>query len=163
MSVHSPHICLALKLTYSLDEQDKSKFNDLHDSISACDEILGSVELNLTQFQNDLGAVSAEIETLQARSTALGLRLDNRRAVEAALGPIVEEITISPFVVKKISEGAIDDAWIVALGEVEKRSKTIESKTKELGDVKGLVDLKPLLEQLISMVSLPCKLLLPSY
>ena len=107
----------------------------------------------MTQFQNDLGAVSAEIETLQARSTALSLRLDNRRAVEAALGPIVEEITISPFVVEKISEGAIDDAWIVALGEVEKRSKTIESKTKELGDVKGLVDLKPLLEQLIAMVS----------
>lgn len=106
----------------------------------------------MTRFQNDLGAVSAEIETLQARSTALGLRLENRRAVEAALGPIVEEITISPYVVKKISEGAIDEQWIVALNEVEKRSKTIEGKSKELGDVKGLVDLKPLLEQLIAMV-----------
>ena len=152
MSVHSPYICLALKLTDHPDEQDKSKFNNLHDSIRACDEILGSVELSLTQFQNDLGAVSAEIETLQARSTALGLRLENRRAVEAALGPIVEEITISPYVVKKISEGAIDEQWIVALNEVEKRSKTIEGKSKELGDVKGLVDLKPLLEQLIAMV-----------
>ena len=64
----------------------------------------------------------------------------------------MEEITISPYVVKKISEDAIDEQWIVALNEVEKRSKTIEGKSKELGDVKGLVDLKPLLEQLIAMV-----------
>lgn len=135
------------------DEKDKTKFEDLHRSIRACDDILNSVELNLTNFQNDLGAVSAEIETLQARSTALSLRLENRKVVEKGLGPIVEEITVSPAVVKKISEGAIDEAWVVALNEVEKRSKALDAKSKELRNIKGIADLKPLLDQLVNTVS----------
>ena len=113
----------------------------------------------MTQFQNDLGAVSAEIETLQARSTALSLRLANRKAVEAKLGPIVEEITISPSVVKTIAEGPIDDAWIAALDVVEKRSKSVNAKTEELGNVKAALDLKPLLEQLVAAVSFYCPVL----
>ena len=96
----------------AVDERDKVKFEDLHRSIRACDDVLNSVEINLTKFQNDLGAVSAEIETLQARSTALSIRLENRKVVEKGLGPIVEEITISPAVVRKISEGMIDEAWV---------------------------------------------------
>ncbi len=111
------------------------------------------MEANLTQFQYDLGAVSAEIETLQARSTALNIRLENRKAVETALGPVVEEITISPMVVRKISEGPMDESWIAALAEVDKRSKAIDGKASELQDVKGLHDLKPLLEQLVAIVS----------
>lgn len=135
------------------DEKDQTKFEDLHRSIRACDDILNSVELNLTKFQNDLGAVSAEIETLQARSTALSLRLENRKVVEKGLGPIVEGITVSPAVVKKISEGAIDEAWVVALNEVEKRSKALDAKSKELQNIKGIADLKPLLAQLVNIVS----------
>src|SRR5438270_2575303 len=96
----------------SIDEMDKAKFEDLHRSIRACDDVLNSVEINLTKFQNDLGAVSAEIETLQARSAALNVRLENRKVIEKGLGPVVEEITVSPSVVKKISEGAIDEAWV---------------------------------------------------
>jgi hypothetical protein len=96
--------------------------------------------------------VSAEIETLQARSTALSLRLENRKIVEKGLGPVVEEITISPAVIKKISEGNIDEAWVAALAEVEKRSKSLDAKAKELRKFKGIADLKPLLEQLVNKV-----------
>lgn len=131
---------------------DTNKFEDLHKSILACDGILNSVEINLTNFQNDLAAVSAEIETLQARSTALGVRLENRKQVESAIAPVVEEISISPAVVKKIVEGTIDEAWVRALAEVEKRSRAMELKAKEFGNVKGLLDLKPLLENLVSKV-----------
>src|SRR5436190_3832168 len=67
------------------DERDRAHFEDLHRSIRACDDVLSSVEINLTNFQNDLGIVSAEIETLQARSTALSIRLENRKAVERGL------------------------------------------------------------------------------
>lgn len=131
-------------------QRDKKKFEDLHRSIRACDDVLNSVELNLTSFQNDLAAVSAEIETLQARSTALGVRLENRKVVEHGLGPIVEEISVSPAVVKKIVDGAIDEAWVRALAEVEKRSKAMDAKSKELRNIKGINDLKPLLENLIA-------------
>ncbi|KAG9231395.1 Sac2 family-domain-containing protein [Amylocarpus encephaloides] len=130
-------------------KNDKEKFEDLHQSIRACDDVLNTVELNLASFQNDLAAVSTEIETLQARSTALSVRLENRKIVENGLGPVVEEISVSPAVVKKIVEGAIDEAWVRALAEVEKRSKAMEVKSKEQRNIKGISDLKPLLENLI--------------
>jgi hypothetical protein len=110
------------------------------------------VEINLTSFQDDLAAVSAEIETLQARSTALSIRLENRKAVENGLGPIVEEISLSPAVVRKVVEGAIDEAWVRALAEVEKRSKAMDAKSQESRKIKGINDLKPLLENLINKV-----------
>ena len=135
-----------------LDRKDKEKFEDLHRSIRACDEVLNSVEMNLTSFQNDLAAVSTEIETLQARSSALSVRLENRKFVEQGLGPIVEEISVSPAVVKKIVDGPIDEAWVKALADVEKRSKAVDTKSKELRNVKGVNDLRPLLENLIAKV-----------
>lgn len=148
----SPLNTYELFLKLILDERDKEKFEDLHRSIRACDEVLNSVEINLTSFQNDLAAVSAEIETLQARSTALSVRLENRKLVEHGLGPIVEEISVSPAVVKKIVDGVIDEAWVRALAEVEKRSKAMDSKSKELRNIKGTNDLRPLLENLIAKV-----------
>ena len=135
------------------DEKDKEKFEDLHRSIFACDDILNSVEINLASFRNDLAAVSAEIETLQARSTALSVRLENRKLVESGLGPVVEEISLSPTVVRKIVDGPIDEAWVRALAEVDKRAKAMNTKAKESRDIKGISDLKPLLENLIHKVS----------
>ena len=134
-------------------ERSKAKFEDLHQSIRACDDVLDSVEINLTSFQNDLEVVSAEIETLQARSTALNIRLENRKVVERGLGPIVEEISVSPAVVKKIVEGTIDEAWVRALAEVEKRSKAMDLKSQENRNIKGIDDLRPLLQSLIDKVS----------
>jgi vacuolar protein sorting-associated protein 52 len=149
-----------------LDQNGKEKFEDLHRSIRACDDVLDSVEINLTSFRNDLAAVSAEIETLQARSTALSVRLENRKLVEHGLGPMVEEISVSPAVIKKIVDGTIDEAWVRALGEVEKRSKAMDAKSKELRTIKGIDDLKPLLENLIAKVGFfiysLCSVLIPS-
>lgn len=137
-------------LTSSPDEQEKTKYEGLHRSIRACDEVLSSVETNLTSFRNDLATVSADIESLQARSTALNVRLENRRAVEKGLGPVVEDISVSPVVVSKIVEGHIDDAWVKALAEVDKRA-TAHKKNAASGaaDSKGLQDLGPLLEKLV--------------
>lgn len=135
-----------------VDEKDKEKFDDLHKSIFACDDILNSVEINLASFRNDLAVVSAEIETLQARSTALSVRLENRKLVESGLGPVVEEISLSPMVLRKIVDGPIDEAWVRALAEVDKRAKALNSKDKEIRDIKGISDLKPLLENLIHKV-----------
>ncbi|KAI9732841.1 MAG: hypothetical protein M1834_003779 [Cirrosporium novae-zelandiae] len=129
-------------------ENQKDKFDDLHRSILACDDVLKTVETSLKSFQNDLGAVSAEIETLQTRSARLNERLNNRKAVEKILGPAVEEISISPGIVKKISEGAVDPAWILALQEVEKRMKTAESKTRDQKNIKAMEDFVPLLDDL---------------
>ena len=132
-------------------EREKAKFEELHRSIRACDDILSSVESNLTSFRNDLAAVSADIESLQARSTALNVRLENRRAVEKSLGPIVEELSVSPMVVSKISEGHIDETWVKILAEVDKRA-TAQKKNPQQPQSKALVDVGPLLEKLVLKV-----------
>lgn len=136
------------------DKQEKGKFEDLHRSIRACDDVLASVETNLTSFRNDLAAVSADIETLQARSTALNVRLENRKAVEKALGPVVEELSVSPVVVSKISEGHVDDQWVQALKEVDKRATAYRNSSTQTQN-KAWADLGPLLEKLTQKVHLP--------
>ncbi|KAK3318350.1 Sac2 family-domain-containing protein [Apodospora peruviana] len=128
-------------------ERDKAKFEDLHRSIRACDDILSSVESNLTSFRNDLAAVSADIESLQARSTAMNVRLENRKAVERGLGPVVEELSVSPLVVSKISEGHIDEGWVKVLAEVDRRAMA-HKKTSNHVQCKALADVGPLLEKL---------------
>lgn len=110
------------------------------------------METYLTNFQSDLGAVSAEIETLQSRSAALNTQLENRKVVEKLLGPAVEEIGLSPVVVRKISEGPIDEGFLKAIAELEKRSKTINAKTKEQDTMKALEDIKPILDDLTNKV-----------
>ncbi|MCJ1402100.1 hypothetical protein MMC11_005319 [Xylographa trunciseda] len=129
-------------------DKEKDKLEDLHRSIGACDDVLRSVEISLTSFQKDLGHVSAEIETLQNRSSALNTRLENRKVVEKLLGPAVEEISISPTIVKVISEGPIDENWLKALAELEKRSRMIENKVKGSETIKAITDVKPLLDNL---------------
>ncbi|KAF2010425.1 Sac2 family protein [Aaosphaeria arxii CBS 175.79] len=129
-------------------DKEKDKFLDLHQSIVACDEVLKSVETYLTNFQSDLGAVSAEIESLQNRSIALNTKLENRKVVEKLLGPAVEDISISPAVVRKIAEGPIDEAFVRALSELSARSKTIAFKSKDQPDWKALADIQPLINDL---------------
>ncbi|KAL7627372.1 Vacuolar protein sorting-associated protein 52 [Parahypoxylon ruwenzoriense] len=130
-------------------DRDKTKFEDLHRSIQACDEVLSSVETNLTSFRNDLATVSADIETLQARSTALNVRLENRKAVEKGLGPVVEEISVSPMVVSKIADGHIDDTWVKVVAEIDKRVTAYKKNISSARSSKGLQDLGPLLEKLV--------------
>jgi vacuolar protein sorting-associated protein 52 len=117
--------------------------------------VLKSVEISLAGFQRDLGVVSTEIETLQTRSTALNTRLENRKVVEALLGPAVEEISIAPAVVKSISDGQIDDNWLKALTELQKRIKIIEGKSNASESIKAVSDIKPLLEGLTTKVNFP--------
>ncbi|KAK4544619.1 hypothetical protein LTR36_004191 [Oleoguttula mirabilis] len=127
-------------------ETEKDRFEDLHKSILACDEVLKSVETYLTNFRADLAAVSSEIEHLQDRSTALNNKLQNRKAVEKVLGPEVEAFAIPPAVVRKITEGTVDDAWVTALEELEKRSKAVDAKAKDGKDVKAAQDMRPFVE-----------------
>ncbi|KAK5677068.1 Vacuolar protein sorting-associated protein 52 [Elasticomyces elasticus] len=127
-------------------EQEKDKFEDLHKSILACDEVLKSVETYLTSFRADLAAVSSEIEHLQDRSTQLNNKLENRKAVEKVLGPEVEAFVIPPVVVRKITEGTVDDGWVKALEELDKRSKIIDAKLKQGRDIKAAQDIRPFVD-----------------
>ena len=98
-----------------------------------------------------------EIESLQTRSSALNTKLENRKVVEKLLGPAVEEVSISPVVVKTISEGSIDDNWLKALAELQRRLKVIQSKSSGAESIKAVSDIQPLLKNLGSKVSPICK------
>ncbi|KAI1612909.1 Sac2 family-domain-containing protein [Exophiala viscosa] len=129
-------------------KENRQKYEDFHASIAECDRVLKTVESYLTNFKAELGQVSAEIENLQARSTQLNAKLDNRRNVEKLLGPAVEDISLSPFTVRSIAEGPIDETFVRALNEVEARSAIIEAKEKKSEQVQALHDLKPILDDL---------------
>ncbi|KAL6795708.1 Sac2 family domain-containing protein [Trichoderma sp. SZMC 28012] len=129
-------------------EEDKARFDALHRSIVACDDILNSVEMNLADFRNDLSTVSADIETLQSRSSALSRRLENRKRIEKALGPLVEELSVSPDTISRITTGHIDELWAKTLNEVDKRASAIK-KLSGAQQGKASEELGPILEKLI--------------
>lgn len=72
--------------------------------------------------------------------------------VEKFLGPAVEEISIAPTIVKQISGGPIDHAWVKALEDLERRSTNIDNKIKGSDRVLAVSDVQPLLENLRNMV-----------
>ncbi|KAJ9658663.1 Vacuolar protein sorting-associated protein 52 [Neophaeococcomyces mojaviensis] len=127
---------------------DRRKYEDFHNSISEADEVLRSVESYLTNFKAELGQVSAEIESLQARSVELNAQLENRRKVEKLLGPAVEDISLSPNTVRAIAEGPVDDQFAKALTEVEARHLSVNERSKGAIQTKAAEDIKPLLEDL---------------
>ncbi|KAI5282176.1 hypothetical protein KEM54_002919, partial [Ascosphaera aggregata] len=108
----------------------------------------------LVSFQTDLGLVSAEIESLQSRSTILTSQLENRRNLERLLGPAVQNIIVSPACVHAITEGNVDRKFIKALREVEERENFInqlemkDAEGQEQPTVKAVEDIKPLIQGL---------------
>lgn len=139
-------------------EKERDKFQDLHSSISGCDDVSKSVETYLSDFQTELGAVSAEIETLQTRSVQLNAMLENRRNVEQLLGPAVEEISISPRTIRLIADGPIDENWVRALNEIDTRTSSIEAKVASASSTKAIDDVLPLLTDVRNKVGAPLHL-----
>jgi len=139
-------------------EKERDKFQELHSAITGCDDVSKSVEMYLSDFQSELGNVSAEIETLQTRSIQLNAMLSNRRNVEQLMGPAVEEISISPKAVRLIAEGPIDDNWVKALNEIETRTASIEAKASSSSSTKSIDDVRPLLTDLKNKVSIFCSI-----
>ncbi|KAG5931516.1 hypothetical protein E4U53_001727 [Claviceps sorghi] len=130
-------------------QKERTTFETLHRSITACDDVLNSVEINLANFRNDLAAVSADIESLQQRSAALNRRLQNRKDVEKALGPLVDELSLSPEIISKISTGQLDESWVKILCELDRRTTSYEKKTASGSQLnRASAELGPLLNKL---------------
>ncbi len=64
--------------TNRIDVRNTQAFTDLLLDIKNCDEILESMGEMLTGFQQDLGKLNGEIETLQLQSQLMSTRLKNR-------------------------------------------------------------------------------------
>ncbi|OLL27021.1 Vacuolar protein sorting-associated protein 52 A, partial [Neolecta irregularis DAH-3] len=57
----------------------------------------------------------------QDRSINLSRHLQNRKAVDQLLGPVIDDIVISPATIMRLSESDINDAWLKDLDEVERK------------------------------------------
>ncbi|KAG9300693.1 hypothetical protein G9A89_023491 [Geosiphon pyriformis] len=121
-------------------------FVELHNQVQSCDEILAKMEDMLSVFQMDLGNISSEIETLQEQSLTMNIKFKNRTAVEKQLSQVLDEVIISPSMIKKITEGDVDDAWLAYLIELNK--KMIYIKTNQDKNIKAIKDVGPELEKL---------------
>ncbi|KAI5295400.1 hypothetical protein KEM52_001504 [Ascosphaera acerosa] len=145
----------------SYDTQ-KQRYEALHEDIAAASSTLQSVESYLVRFQTDLGAVSAEIESLQSRSTLLASQLENRRKLESLLGPAVQNIIVSPACVQAVvgsgstssekTQTRVDHRLVRACAEIEEKERYIKrvksGQEQGIRDIKALEDVKPLLQGL---------------
>lgn len=87
----------------------------------------------------------------------LNRRLDNRKGVEKVLGPLVEELSLSPEIIARISGGPIDEAWMRTLSEVDRRARAHQKEAfSDSPPSKASEELGPLLEKLALKVPCPC-------
>lgn len=108
------------------------------------------MESYLSAFQDDLGTVSGEIESLQNRSMMLNKQLENRKTVEKLLGPIVDDIVLPPNDVRRLVEGDVNDTWVKALHKTDRRIRAIEAKDPV--KVKAVREVLPELEKITHKV-----------
>ncbi|KAI7905195.1 Sac2 family-domain-containing protein [Cokeromyces recurvatus] len=121
-------------------------FVDLHTEIQSCDEILGHMEELLNVFQSDLGNISGEIQNLQEQSTLMSIKLKNRKAIENKLGKALQGMVIPPNVIKKMTEGEIDEVWLNYLLTINKQMRFV--KANQHRPIKALRNVGPELEKL---------------
>ncbi|CAG8622941.1 11481_t:CDS:10 [Paraglomus brasilianum] len=105
-----------------------------------------TMEDMLTVFQADLGNISSEIQTLQDKSMIMNIKLKNRMAIEERLNTVLDGIVISPSMIKKITEGNIDETWLAYLIEMNKKMTYVETHQGE--NITALKDVEPELEKL---------------
>jgi vacuolar protein sorting-associated protein 52 len=66
------------------------------------------------------------------------------------LGPIVDDIVLSPAIIHRISEGEINDAWVKALIEFDSKFTPLYELEKR--GIKAVEDVKPQFELLRARV-----------
>lgn len=121
-------------------------FVDLHTEIQSCDEVLGRMEELLSVFQSDLGNISGEIQSLQEQSTVMSVKLKNRKTLEGRLGKALHGMVIPPYVIKKITEGEVDETWLEYLLMINKQMRFV--KANQHRPIKALRNVGPELEKL---------------
>jgi hypothetical protein len=83
----------------------------------------------------------------------LDKQLENRKAVEKVLGPLVDDIVIPPNDVRRLVEGEVNDAWVKALHETDRRMRIIKEKDPE--KIQAVREVLPELEKITHKVCSP--------
>eukprot|EP00235_Prasinoderma_singulare_P004107 CAMPEP_0119174948 /NCGR_PEP_ID=MMETSP1315-20130426/40305_1 /TAXON_ID=676789 /ORGANISM="Prasinoderma singularis, Strain RCC927" /LENGTH=325 /DNA_ID=CAMNT_0007168989 /DNA_START=161 /DNA_END=1135 /DNA_ORIENTATION=+ len=124
---------------------------ELLGQIKECDSVLAGMEEALGGFQSNLGAISTEIRSLQEQSVSLSVKLKNRKAAEAKLGELVEEIALPPELIDEILDAEVGDSYVDALQSLAKKLDFVSGSRKtdpRLAQAAAMDDVRPELEQL---------------
>ncbi|KAI8822052.1 Sac2 family-domain-containing protein [Fimicolochytrium jonesii] len=129
-----------------LDVKQCQPFVDLHRQIQACDEILQRMESLMHGFQSDLGNISAEIQILQDQSQSMNVRLKNRTSMQTILNSVLDGVLVSPDLIRKISEGEVNEFFLQHLADLNKKMAYVKSQQGQ--HIRAFKDVGPELERL---------------
>lgn len=95
----------------------------------------------LKGFQTNLQKVSIEIDTLQQQSKSMNLKLKNRSVIshhddsyqdfQKSIDELLEGIFITPAMIMKISEGEVNEFYIMHLNDLNRKMNYIKTKNPE--------------------------------
>jgi len=126
--------------------QESENLANLHMQIRGCDEVLGKMEASLGSFQHELGKVSSEIQSLQARSSGLNVRAENRKNVEAGLARYIDGAAVSPALIHAVTESEVSEAYMAFVLQLRRKCEFVETDSAKA--VLSTASVAPVLEKL---------------
>lgn len=104
------------------------------------------MEEMLLNFQGNLGNISSSIKTLQDQSFSMNLQLKNRKTTENLIGNFIDNLTITPQLIKRINDDEINDKYLENLLDLNAKADCIS----QYGNTQAAIEIKPVFERLLS-------------
>ena len=108
--------------------------------------ILGNLENLLTNFKNELGEISSQVDMLQEKSMTMNISLTNRKNLEKQLHAFLNSIIISPEIVNSVCNDEIDENFIQKVEKVHAILNNLKNPNIPASD--AILELVPEIEKL---------------
>ena len=103
--------------------------NNLYSRLKTTDNTLEQLENILVNFQENLGSISSEIQSLQETSLDISIKLRNRQELHQDVCQFVDELTISEALIATIMDANVTDQdFIECLHELNHKIKFIREQ-----------------------------------
>eukprot|EP00698_Gefionella_okellyi_P007742 TRINITY_DN1891_c0_g1_i6.p1 TRINITY_DN1891_c0_g1~~TRINITY_DN1891_c0_g1_i6.p1 ORF type:complete len:662 (+),score=158.88 TRINITY_DN1891_c0_g1_i6:70-2055(+) len=96
--------------------------------------------------QQDLGAISGEIQTLQAQSVSMGVQLKNRREAEALLSQHIDNLVMSRELIEYLCEREVNDQYAEYVDQLHRKLAFASDLARSTNQT--LVEIAPYLDKL---------------
>jgi vacuolar protein sorting-associated protein 52 len=149
------------------DVKEAKNIANLHTQIVSCDNTLEvnigkyfilnkylkyikikRIESMLNEFQNNLGSISNEIQTLQQQSVLMNVKLKNRQSIRGELSQYISEMVVSQQLIDNIlNTPCTDRQFIEQLHELNHKLNFIKEQSL-FRDAKSCKEVNEILEKL---------------
>lgn len=97
-------------------------------------------------YKKDIGRMNQDISLIQQESKQLDIKLSNRKKAFSLSSQLLEGITVSPDLVKKICDAEINEFFVVNLEELDTKLNYVIAH--QLNGIKALHNVAPELDRL---------------